>query len=139
VYKIAEIERGRGVVARWRGRAREIKRDTLALYLACRRRDTPWYAKLVGVAVVAYALSPLDLIPDFVPLLGYLDDLILLPIGIFLTVKLIPAPILAECRIEAQAMSERPTNRAAAAMILAVWAVAAFVVIRVGLDLAGIT
>lgn len=130
--------RGEGVLVRWRSRARGIKRDTLALYLACRRRDTPWYAKALAVAIVAYALSPIDLIPDFVPVLGYLDDVIILPAGIVLAVRLIPSPVMAECREEARQISGRPTSRGGLIVILGIWLVAAFVVTRGLLGLAGL-
>ncbi|MGH2378377.1 MAG: YkvA family protein [Candidatus Limnocylindria bacterium] len=98
-----------------------IKRDTYTLHLACRDPRTPWYVKLLAGGIVAYALSPIDLIPDFIPVLGYLDDLILLPLGIVLAVKLIPEAVLVECRARAQLHSERPTSRTAAAVIVAVW------------------
>ena len=110
-----------GVLADWKRRARELKTDTYALYLACRDPRVPWYAKLLAAAVVAYAFSPIDLIPDFVPILGYLDDLIIVPLGIALAVKLIPAPILDECRLQARAAMARPTNWLAAAVIVAIW------------------
>lgn len=126
------------LVAGWKQRARAIKRDTLALYLACRRGDTPWYAKLVAASVVAYALSPIDVIPDFVPVLGYLDDLVLIPAGMVLAVRLIPAGVMAECRAQAQDMSERPTNRAVAAVIIAVWVLIAFLAIRAMLGTVGV-
>ncbi len=113
------------VVGRLRDRARAIKRDTYAVYLACRDPRTPWYAKVFAGGVVAYALSPIDLIPDFIPVLGYLDDLILVPLGIALAVKMIPEPVLVECRAKAQIASERPTNRIAAAIIIAIWLAAA--------------
>ena len=90
-----------------RQRARAIKRDTLALYLAARHPDTPWYAKALAVLIVGYALSPIDLIPDFIPVLGYLDDVILLPAGIFLCIRLIPAHVLDDCR----ARGRRPLCR----------------------------
>lgn len=80
-------------------RARKLKAETFALYLAARHPETPWYAKLFVAGIVAYAFSPIDLIPDFVPILGYLDDLILIPIGIALAIKMVPPSILAECRI----------------------------------------
>ena len=86
-----------------RRKARVLKRDTLALYLAVRDPRTPWYAKAVAAAVVAYALSPFDLIPDFIPVLGYLDDLIVVPLGITLALKLIPEPVIADCRARASA------------------------------------
>lgn len=125
-------------LADWRQRARAIKRDTLALYLACRRRDTPWPAKVVAAAVVAYAFSPIDLIPDFIPVLGYLDDLVLVPAGILLALKLIPGPVMAECRALAQMMGEHPTNREAAAVIVVVWVLVAIFVVRTGLAAFGV-
>jgi uncharacterized membrane protein YkvA (DUF1232 family) len=105
----------------WRRRARAIKQDAHALFLACREPRTPWYARLLAAAVVAYAFSPIDLIPDFVPVLGYLDDLLLLPLGVWLVVQMIPADVLADCRERARAASERPTSRVAAAVIVALW------------------
>lgn len=99
------------------------------MYLACRDPRTPWYAKVVAGGVVAYALSPIDLIPDFIPLLGYLDDLIIVPLGIALAVKMIPNAVLVDCRIRAQAASERPTNRKAAVIIVAIWIAAAALLI----------
>lgn len=108
-------------LARLKQRARGIKRDTYTLYLACRDPRTPWYVKLFAGGIVAYAISPIDLIPDFIPVLGYLDDLILLPSAIVLAVKLIPEPVLVECRAKAQVHSEKPTSRTAAAVIIAIW------------------
>ena len=106
-----------------RQRARAIKRDTLALYLAARHPDTPWYAKALAVLIVGYALSPIDLIPDFIPVLGYLDDVILLPAGIFLCIRLIPAHVLDDCRAEAAARfaAGKPTSRTAAVVIVLIW------------------
>lgn len=106
-------------------RARRLKTDTLALYLAYRDPRTPWHARVVSAVVVGYALSPIDLIPDFIPVLGYLDDLILIPLGIALSVKLIPAEVMAECRVRAQDLAERPTNRVVAGIIVLVWLVLA--------------
>ena len=82
-------------------RARRLRAETFALYLAARHPDTPWYAKLLVAAIVAYALSPIDLIPDFIPIVGYLDDLVLIPIGIALAIRLVPPAVLAECRARA--------------------------------------
>lgn len=113
------------LIGQLKQRARAIKRDTYAVYLACRDPRTPWYAKVVAGAVAAYALSPIDLIPDFIPVLGYLDDLIIVPLGLALAVKLIPRPVLIDCRAAAQAAAEKPTNRTAAAVIVAVWLAAA--------------
>lgn len=116
-------------LGRLRQRARTIKRDTYAVYLACRDPRTPWYAKVFAGVVVAYALSPIDLIPDFIPVLGYLDDLILVPFGLALAVKMIPDSVMADCRTKAQTESERPTNRKAAAVIIAIWLAAAALLI----------
>jgi uncharacterized membrane protein YkvA (DUF1232 family) len=117
-----------------RQRARLIKRDTYALYLACRDPRTPWYAKILAGAIVAYALSPIDLIPDFIPVLGYLDDIIIVPLGIVVAIRLIPASVIAECRERAQEVTDRPTNRAAAAVIIGIWAAAALFILSLVLD-----
>src|SRR4028119_2017481 len=93
--------------------ARTIKRDVVALYIAARDPRVPWYVKLAAAAVAAYALSPIDLIPDFIPLLGYLDEVILLPIALFLVIRMIPDPLMAEFRVEAQRLSEQPASRVA--------------------------
>lgn len=102
-------------------RARALKRETYALYLAYRDSRTPWLARVVAACVVAYAFSPLDLIPDFVPVLGYLDDLILIPAGIALAIRLIPNDVMAECRERARAAADRPTNWTVAAVIVLIW------------------
>jgi uncharacterized membrane protein YkvA (DUF1232 family) len=109
----------------WRDRVRALKRDVIAIALAARDPRVPWYAKAVAVCVVAYALSPIDLIPDFVPVLGLLDDLVLVPLGLLLVIRLIPADILAEHRAAAAAVAERPISRAGAAAIIAIWVLAA--------------
>ena len=101
-----------------------MKRDAQALHLAARDPRVPWYAKAVAVLVAAYALSPIDLIPDFVPILGYLDDLIILPAGIALVIRLIPAAIMAEHRALADAALDRSVSRTAAAFIILTWALA---------------
>jgi len=105
---------------RLKGWARALKRDVVALWLAARDRRTPLAAKLVAGAVAAYALSPIDLIPDFIPVLGYLDDLLLVPAGIWLAVQLIPPELLAEFRAAAEAR-DRPRSSAAAIVIVALW------------------
>ena len=104
-------------------RARHLKTETFALCLAARDRRTPWYAKLLVAGIVAYALSPIDLIPDFVPILGYLDDLILIPIGITVAIKLIPLPIMAECRARAHAAIQngKPVNWVAGIVVVVIW------------------
>jgi len=110
-------------LALWKRLVRQLKIDTYALYLAYQDSRTPWYAKLVAAGVVAYAFSPIDLIPDFIPILGYLDDLILLPLGIIFALSLIPAPVLAECRNRSQARLDRhkPTNWLSTIFIGAIW------------------
>jgi uncharacterized membrane protein YkvA (DUF1232 family) len=109
----------------WRERVRSLKQDVVALSLAVRDPRVPWYAKAVGVCVVAYALSPIDLIPDFVPVLGLLDDLVLVPLGLVLVVRLIPADILAEHRAAAASVADRPVSWAGAAAVIAIWLLAA--------------
>lgn len=107
---------------RW---ARAIKRDIHALYLAARDPRTPWYAKAVAVVVAAYALSPIDLIPDFIPIIGYLDDLILVPLGILIAVRMIPPGIMDQHRLTAAAAERRPVSKAAAAFFILIWIAAA--------------
>lgn len=101
--------------------ARVVKRDVHALYLAGRDPRVPWYAKALALCVAGYALSPIDLIPDFIPVIGYLDEVILLPLGILLVVKLIPQEIMAEHRALAAAAQDRPVSRTAAIMIAVIW------------------
>ncbi|NNE83358.1 MAG: DUF1232 domain-containing protein [Alphaproteobacteria bacterium] len=103
--------------------ARVIKRDVHALYLASRDPRVPWYAKALAIVVAAYALSPIDLIPDFIPVLGYLDDVILLPLGVLVVVKLIPPEIMTEHRELADAAHQRPVSLDAAAVITCIWVV----------------
>lgn len=101
--------------------ARQLKTATFALYLAYRDPRTPWYARAFTAAVVAYALSPIDLIPDFIPVFGYLDDLLIVPAGIFIAIRLIPPEVMADCR--ARAAQERPpgASRAASIVIVGIW------------------
>ena len=114
-------------------RARRLQQETLVLYLAARHPQTPWYAKLLAAGVAAYALSPIDLIPDFVPVIGYLDDLLIVPAGIALAVRLVPASVMAECRQRAaEAFTHgRPVSRGAAAAVIAVWVLGAAVAFAV--------
>ena len=105
--------------------ARAIKRDVHALWLAARDPRVPWYAKAVAICVAAYALSPIDLIPDFIPVLGYLDEVVILPLGIVLAVRLVPPDLMAEFRQEADRLGGRPASRAGAAMIIVLWLLAA--------------
>ncbi|WP_243369301.1 YkvA family protein [Microvirga solisilvae] len=105
--------------------ARAIRKDVIALYIAARDPRVPWHVKAAAMAIAAYALSPIDLIPDFIPVLGYLDEIILLPVAIALVIRMIPSPLMAEFREEAQRRSERPVSRAAAAVIVLLWIMAA--------------
>ena len=104
-----EARSAAGSLERWKARARELERDTYALYLASRDPRVPWHAKVLVALIVAYALSPIDLVPDFVPVLGYVDDLVLIPLGIMIAVKLVSPELLAEHRAAA---AERFTDGA---------------------------
>jgi uncharacterized membrane protein YkvA (DUF1232 family) len=101
--------------------AKRIRRDVVAVYIAARDPRTPRHVRLLALAVAAYALSPIDLIPDFIPVLGYLDDLLLVPLGIWLVVRAIPPDVLLEARAEASSRVERPTSRIAATVIVLLW------------------
>lgn len=119
-----------GLVEDLRRRAGEIKSETYALYLAARDPRTPWCAKLLVAAVVAYALSPIDLIPDFLPVVGYLDDLVLIPIGLAAARRLVPRDVLEDCRRRAReaGVSRGPASRVAAVIVVVIWLVAAALV-----------
>jgi uncharacterized membrane protein YkvA (DUF1232 family) len=110
---------------RLRNWARLIKRDVHALYLAGRDPRVPWYAKALAALVAGYALSPIDLIPDFIPIVGYLDDVILVPLGIMVVIRLIPPEVMAEHRDMAAAALDRPVSRAAAIVVISTWVGAA--------------
>jgi uncharacterized membrane protein YkvA (DUF1232 family) len=101
--------------------ARSVRRDVTALWLAARDPRTPWRAKAVAACVAAYALSPIDLIPDFIPILGYLDDIIIVPLGIVLAVSLVPTELMTEFRAEAERRHAEPSSRAGAAIVIAIW------------------
>jgi uncharacterized membrane protein YkvA (DUF1232 family) len=103
---------------RW---ARAIRLDAHAIYLASRDPRVPWYAKAVAISIAAYALSPIDLIPDFIPVLGYLDEAIILPLGVALVVRLIPPDIMAEYRAAASIAIDQPSSKAGAAVVVAIW------------------
>ena len=110
--------------------AREIRRDVVAIWIAAGDPRVPWYAKAIAAAVAAYALSPIDLIPDFVPVLGYVDDLIIVPAGILLTVRLIPAGLMDEFRAEAARRDARPTSRLGAAFVVVLWLLTTALMVR---------
>ena len=107
----------------WKDRARRFRAEVFALYLAYKDPRVPWYARLFALCVVGYAFSPIDLIPDPIPVLGYLDDLILIPLGVALAIRMIPDDVLEECREKARALEAegKLTNRVAAVVIIAVW------------------
>lgn len=118
-------------LTRWKQWARELKIQVYALYLAYRDPRVPLYARLWAACVVAYAFSPIDLIPDPIPILGYLDDLVIVPLGVALALRMIPPPVLAECRTRAREVMQqgKPVNKAAAAVIVVIWIALAALVI----------
>ena len=109
------------MAARWKERARRLKTEVYALYFACRDPRVPWYAKALAICVVGYALSPIDLIPDAIPVFGQLDDLVLIPLGVLAIRGMIAPEVLAECREKAARLNEAPRNWVAAGIIIAVW------------------
>lgn len=114
--------------------AKRIKRDVMTLWFASRHPDTPWLAKALGVFVLAYALSPIDLIPDFIPVLGYLDEVILLPVLIWCTIKLLPDAVLQHCRqqaeLEMQASSAKPRSWIGAVVIVTIWLALSYLLVQ---------
>ena len=113
-----------------KARAELLTRDIIALYLAYKDPRVPLHAKICALCVVAYALSPIDLIPDFIPVIGYLDDLLLVPLGIWISIRLIPAPILAECRSKAPGIRVKPSlpGRIGAVLVIALWVLIAILI-----------
>ena len=111
------------IPARWKEKARQLKLEVFAIYIAYRDPRVPWYARIFAACVVGYAFSPIDLIPDPIPILGYLDDLILIPLGIALALKMIPPEVMAESRTKASQMLDqgKPVSWVAAAVIAAIW------------------
>ena len=119
-----------------KARARELKQLTLVAYYAARDPRTPVFVRVLALLVAAYALSPIDLIPDFIPVLGYLDDLILVPLGLALVIRLLPESVVASARQQAQRAAERPTSKLAAGVIVVVWLLVLFLFGRWALALA---
>jgi len=117
---------------RWKQWAGNLTRETFTLYFACRDPRTPWYAKALALCVVAYAFSPIDLIPDPIPIIGHLDDLVLVPLGVALVCRLVPREVMADCRERARTFMEgkRPKCRVAAAVVVLIWLVLAVAVGR---------
>ena len=104
--------------------ARRVKRDAVAVWIAARDPRVPWYAKVVAAAIAAYAMSPIDLIPDFIPVIGYLDDLVIVPVGIAVTIRMIPDGLMQEFRAEAARREARPVSVVGALFIVALWSAA---------------
>ena len=117
------------LIEQWKAWARRLKLEVYALYLAYRDPRVPWYARAFAACVVGYAFCPIDLIPDPIPIFGYLDDLVLVPLGVKVALRLIPADVLAESRQKTQAVMAqgKPVNRTAAVVIIAIWLVSAAV------------
>jgi len=128
---------GARIVQRWKATARRLKTEARALYLAYRDPRVPWHARLFAGLVVAYAFSPIDLIPDPIPVLGYLDDLVLVPLGIALALRMIPPEVMAECRerVQRELDEGRPVNWVAGAVIIAIWIGAFLLVAAFGVRL----
>jgi uncharacterized membrane protein YkvA (DUF1232 family) len=121
------------MLEKWKSRARLLKTEVYALYLAYKDPRVPWYAKIFAACVVGYAFSPIDLIPDPIPIIGYFDDLILIPLGIAIALKMIPKEVLAECREQAKEtmLKGEPVNRIAAMVIILIWILVATLVVAV--------
>jgi len=119
------------LIERWKQRAKRLKIEIYAIYLAYKDPRVPWYARIFAACVVGYAFSPIDLIPDPIPVLGYLDDLILIPLGVVLALKMIPEEVLTECRERSQELirQKRPVNRIAAGVIIAIWVIFAAITV----------
>ena len=119
------------IIEKWKQKAKALEQELRALYLACKDPRTPWYAKALAVCVIGYALSPIDLIPDPIPILGYVDDLILLPLGIAAVKKMIPQEVLSEYRENAKDLTQhKRENWIAAAVIISIWILVAIYIIR---------
>ena len=122
----------------WKTKAKALRTEIVALYLASKHPGTPWYAKALAALIIGYALSPIDLIPDFIPVVGYLDDFIIVPAGIALLIKIIPRGILEECRTKAQSdvLNRKPKNWVAGVIIVFIWLLAVYLILRLVLRLA---
>lgn len=109
------------IIDKWKQQVKKLKSEVIALYYAYRDPRVKWYAKLLIIVIVGYAFSPIDLVPDFIPILGYLDDFILIPLGVALAIKLIPPIVMEEARAKSKELSTKPRNWLAALVILAIW------------------
>ena len=139
VGRMKEDGASTNALSAWQQHTRQLKTEICALSLAYRDPRVPWYARVVAACVIGYAFSPIDLIPDPIPVLGYLDDLVLVPLGIALVLKLIPQPVLAECRAQARAAMARgkQPNWIAAGVIIAVWLIVAALAVAFVLRIIG--
>ncbi len=113
------------IVERWGEKARQLTLEVYALYFSCRDPRVPWYAKALAICLVGYAFSPIDLIPDPIPILGHLDDFVLIPLGVLAVRAMIPAAVLAECRDKASTLVKKPRNWVATGIIIAIWVIIA--------------
>jgi uncharacterized membrane protein YkvA (DUF1232 family) len=115
----------------WKTKSNQLQSEIVALYLAYKHRRTPWYAKVLAALIIGYALSPIDFIPDFIPVIGYLDDLIIVPAGIILLIKIIPRDVLEECRAKARSdfSGGKPKNWIAAIIIVLIWLFALYLIL----------
>lgn len=129
------------MIENWKRRAHQFKIEVYALYLAYRDPRVPLFARIFAACVVAYAFSPIDLIPDFIPVLGHLDDLILVPLGVMIALKMIPRSIMDEYRVKAQEVMQqgKPVKRAAAMVIIGIWLLLAALTIALMIKLTGTT
>ena len=111
--------------------AKQLKKDIPAVFLAFKKRETPWYAKILAVLIIGYALSPIDIIPDFIPVLGYLDDVIILPLMVAMTIKLIPKEVIEQCRIESEQLwkDAKPKKWYYAIPIVLIWIIIVAIII----------
>lgn len=127
-----QLQKDGGSKARLAQRAQQLKTDIPAVFLALRHQETPWYAKALAALTVAYALSPIDLVPDLIPLLGYLDDILLLPALVALTIKCVPAAVLEACRAQAKTIWQdgKPVRWYYALPIVLVWVLVIFLIVR---------
>ncbi len=118
-------------ISAWKQRAKQLKTAVYVIYLVSKDPRVPWYTRVLAACVIGYAFSPIDLIPDPIPVIGYLDDLVLIPLGIALVLKLVPSPVLADCRERARTVMEqgKPTNWIAAGVIVAIWLLVAGVIV----------
>jgi uncharacterized membrane protein YkvA (DUF1232 family) len=118
-------------ISDWKARAGELKREAYALYLCSRHPKTPLRAKVFALFIVGYAMSPIDLIPDLIPVIGYVDDLVLIPLGIALLVKMMPKDVLEECRLKAQSLQAgKPMGWVGAVLIICIWTAAIYMTYR---------